>query len=108
MTAQVVTLARRGSSMSEYDPVFFPKEALRIGTTLVNYGRRDPGSKWEVIDIRTYVRTSADYYQLQRTKEVLHLSDIITLKRIPSDPAFVSRREPTFGSLSYSAIWRLA
>jgi hypothetical protein len=107
MTAQVVKLARREGEMTDYDPVFFPKEALQIGSVLINYGRRDPGSKWTVTDIRTYVKKPSGYFELSKVREVLHLSDIVTLVRKPADIAFVSRREPTFGSLSYSAIWRL-
>jgi hypothetical protein len=108
MTADVVTLARKGRNMPEYDPIFFPKEAIDIGTLLTNYGKRDPGSKWKVTDIRTYVKKPTGFYHLEKASEVKHLGDIITLVRVPSDPAFVSRREPTFGSLSYSAIWRLS
>jgi hypothetical protein len=108
MTAKVVTLARKERDMSEYDKVFFPKEAILRGTKLINYGRRDPGSRWTVTDIRTYVRKPSGYYLLETTPTILHLSDIITLKREPHDDAWISHREPTFGSISYSAIWRLA
>lgn len=115
MTTNVVKLATvKGQYKDErnmdveYDPVFFPKEAIQVGTKLRNYGRRDPGSWWTVSAIRTYVKKPSGHYQLERAVEVKHLSDIITLKRDKEDPAFVSHREPTFGSISYSAIWRLA
>lgn len=110
MTAKVVRLTHnveRTRVVSDVDPVFFRKEDITRGTLLTNYGRRDPRSTWRVADIRTYTRTSKEYYQLVSTENVRHLSDIITLVRIPRDDAFISEREPTFGSLSYSAIWRL-
>jgi hypothetical protein len=111
MTAKVVKLAIReniGHNSQEYDPVFFRKEDIKIGVRLVNYGRRDPGSVWVVRSIRTFKLLPSGKYRVSHIDEVTHLSDIVTVNRIPPDDDFISEREPTFGSLSYSAIWRLA
>lgn len=92
----------------EYDNTFFPITAIRVGVKLKNYGKRDPGAIWEVTAIHTYKRRPSGSFDLLRVSEVQHLSDLISIKRVVHDTAMVNQRRPTFGSIAYSAIWRLA
>jgi hypothetical protein len=90
-----------------YDKVFFSKNDIHRGTKLRNYGRRDPGSIWTVTRIEHYVRTPSGGYRLVVRDEVEALADIIHMRRDLDDPAMQRTRTPSFGSLAYSAIWRI-
>lgn len=91
------------------DDIFFHKGQLRKGAVLQCFGRRDPGSYWEItkimsrwMDPKTMTRrTSTD---LREVPEVHYLGDDIYFRRVGS----LITRNTTFATLSYSAIWRLA
>jgi hypothetical protein len=111
MAAKVVTLAysadTNGEATNEVDPIFFRKQDLKKGTLLTNYGRRDPRSTWRVTEFKSLTLLPTGLYRFDKTTEVVHLRDIVVLVRQPHSDAVANRRESSFGSLSYSAIWRI-
>jgi hypothetical protein len=80
------------------DDVFFHKGQLRVGSMLRNVGRLERGTTWEVIRIATHrpARISVSVRQPEKLNDTIYL-------RGPGN----QRRVITFGSLSYSALWRL-
>jgi hypothetical protein len=85
------------------DVIFFHKDQLELGTTLVNFGRLSHGSLWTVFDIKTY-RTTASGRTLSRSVYAIQkLSDDVVLVQVGSGEV----RQISFATLSYSAIWRI-
>jgi len=107
MAAKAVKQVQPNQAEADVDKVFFPNESIRVGVKLRNYGKTDPGSIWRVTHIETYVRLPSGLYRLDRTPEIIRLNDIVHIQRESTDPAMVNKRNPSFGSLKYSAIWRL-
>lgn len=93
----------------QYDPIFFPRAAIVIGTELTCYGRRDPASLWKVYQIQSFERLAYKEYRMSNVEAVQHMSDLVYMQRRGiADPNQPDIRRASFGALSYSAIWRLA
>ena len=80
----------------EGDPIFFEKRQLRVGMTLVYYGRTNPNSRWIIDAIYTGVTHRHTIFP-ETLKDLVQLTERGTGRR----------RLMKFGYLSYSAIWRL-
>jgi hypothetical protein len=90
------------------DPVFFTKTDVGIGSHIQYFGRTDPGSIWEVIGIKSYVRDEkTGLFKSSRLSYVRTLNDDITLRCVSDTPKTLRKRSLSFSSLSYSAIWRM-
>jgi hypothetical protein len=87
------------------DDIFFHKSQLHYGTRLIYYGRLDPMSIWEIVDIKSYfLGKVVGQYSLKKVPEIRHLNDILYFRKINTNET----KKMSFGYLSYSAIWRLA
>lgn len=96
------------AAAEEDDEIFFSKRSVRIGTAFSHYGRRDPGTRWYVTKIESYVRLANGRHRIQPVDQVQYLGDLVYLERRGfGDANRSATRRATFGSLSYSAIWRL-
>lgn len=96
------------AATEEDDDIFFSKRSVRLGTAFSHYGRRDPRTRWYVTKIESYVRLPNGRHRMQAVDQVQYLGDLIYLERRGfGDQNRVTTRRATFGSLSYSAIWRL-
>ena len=88
------------------DDVFFHKGQVEVGAIFLNMGRLTPRSHWEVREIITHdpSAAAASGYRRRHVKQVERLGDDVKLVcRETGD-----KRTVQFGSMSYSAIWRLA
>lgn len=91
------------------DPVFFTKSQVRIGTKLINVGRRNNliPMEWEVTRIYTYSIVRGQY-RSRRVETVNKLSDAIELVPVNAPKGYQRKfLELSFDYLSYSAIWRI-
>jgi len=92
---------RKAGKWQGIDDVFFHHSQVRIGTRLINYGRLDHGSIWEVREMFELSQSG----RRKRVDAIEYLRDThIVLIRIGSNET----RQMKFAGLSYSAIWRLA
>jgi len=82
------------------DNVFIHRSQIELGTKLLNFGRLDHDSIWEVQTIFSVFENSGRRKYLDNIDK---LNDQVVLKRIGSNET----RQMTFVYLSYSAIWRL-
>lgn len=87
-----------------FDQVFFHKDQIKVGTTIVCAGRLQHGTRWRVVEIITEVKNKNGKWVRQSSPTVQKMTDEITLARVGSNK---DQRAGTFGYLSYSAIWRL-
>jgi len=88
-----------------FDSVFFHKSQVVVGTKLVNFGRMYHGEIWEVVEIRSYRKAQKTGRMLTlNIEETSKLNDDVLIR---SNERNITR-QVTFGTLSYSAIWRLA
>ena len=85
------------------DDVFFHRSQLKVGTVLENFGRISHATLWTVIQVKTYKIGRTGLARPVATGEVTRLSDDLVLRRNDSNET----RQLSFGTLSYSAIWRL-
>lgn len=87
------------------DDIFFHKSQLKLGKTLICYGRLDPLSEWDITHIETHELAPRlkDGFRWVSSKEVRYLSDKIYLKNKETGITRIC----TFSNMSYSAIWRL-
>lgn len=86
------------------DDILFHKRQIAKGVQLENFGRKNHGSVWTVRQIITFVyRTTTNSWRPKPSETVVHLSDELVLVKEGSNET----RQVTFGSLSYSAVWRL-
>jgi hypothetical protein len=86
------------------DDIFFHKSQLHYGTRLIYYGRWEPLSIWEVIDIRShFLGKEVGDVKVKKVNEIRYLSDSLTVRNIKTSET----RQVSFSYLSYSAIWRL-
>lgn len=119
MSAQVYAIPRPARVKPEhraepnlFDPVFFHKSRVKVGTRFRYFGRMDPGTVWEVATIHSYTKSRSakrrGEYNRRSVQQVHHLHDDVTLKCVTAGREGVPLRATTFSSLSYSAIWRLA
>ena len=87
-----------------HDKVFFHKDQIAVGTKLVNFGRLYHGEIWEVIEIRSYRKAPRSGRMLTlQIDATSKLSDDVLIRSAERN----TTRQVTFGTLSYSAIWRL-
>lgn len=88
-----------------HDNIFFHRSQVTVGTRIVNFGRVYHGEVWTVIEIRDYYKSArSGEMRTRRVNEVIKLTDDLVLR---SDDRNITR-QVSFGTLSYSAIWRLA
>lgn len=88
-----------------HDDIFFHRSQVHVGTKFVNWGRTYHGEIWTVIEIRDYYKSArSGEMRTRRVQDVLKLQDDLVLR---SDERNITR-QVTFGTLSYSAIWRLS
>ena len=80
------------------DPIFFHKTQVRLGSRFRCFGRRNPNATWVAYGFWTHVKRGKAYVTAPQT-----LSDLVRLRCEETGETL----EITFGSLSYSAIWRL-
>jgi hypothetical protein len=87
------------------DNIFLHKRQVKVGTKVMNFGRLDHQSLWEVIEIRTYnmASTGTGRIMSKLVQEVNKLSDDVTVRKMNDGET----RRISFATLSYSAIWRL-
>jgi hypothetical protein len=87
------------------DPIFFKKEDITVGRTLLYYGLSDPMGEWEVKKIISWFTTDErGKWEPREVPEVRHLDDDVYIVKIGNSRI---RRKFTFGYIRYSAIWRL-
>jgi hypothetical protein len=80
------------------DPIFFHKSQVRIGSRLRCFGRSRPATTWVAQRIWTFNRRGRSYVTAVQT-----LRDVVELRCEETG----ERLDLRFGSISYSAIWRL-
>jgi hypothetical protein len=85
------------------DNVFFHKSQVRMGSTFINVGRLEPGTRWRVTGIVSYTPTVTGRYRRDNVQVVRKLSDDVTMTRMGGR----EHRTATFVYLSYSSIWQL-
>lgn len=90
------------------DPVFFTKSQVRVGTKLINVGRRNIlPMEWEVTRIYTFAIVRGQY-RSKRVDTVNKLSDAVELVPVNAPKGYKKKfLELDFGYLSYSSIWRI-
>jgi hypothetical protein len=87
------------------DDIFFHKSQLQYGTKLIYFGRWDPKSIWEVIDIKShFLGKEVGDVKIKKVNQVRFLSDSLTVRNVKTQET----RTITFSYISYSAIWRIA
>jgi len=86
------------------DPIFFHKSQLAVGTRLRCFGRRDPNTTWVVEEVWTIKRNRHGGGEVRvRVTVPQTLRDRLVLRREYGSTS----HELSFGSASYSAIWRI-
>lgn len=93
-----VTSFRRQKSY-QHDPVFFTKDQIKVGTTMIHCGRKDP-SAWLVTRIVNITPRGGR----RPVNTVEAFADLIYMRRANGQPPM---RRSTFGYLCYSAVWRV-
>ena len=89
-----------------FDPVFFAKEDIKVGTILLHMGRLEENQRrYKVVQIHTFTKSDKENFRQESVDEVQKLSDVVYMTAVSGPPTF--RRRATFGYLSYSAIWRI-
>ena len=87
------------------DNIFFHKSQLVPGVKLIYYGRWEPMSIWEIVEIKShYLGKEVGDIKYKKVQKVIFLSDSLALKNVATGEI----RTLTFSYMSYSAIWRLA
>lgn len=88
------------------DDIFFHVSQLKPGVRLIGWGRLDPLSQWEAIDIRTHQlgKKVGEVRQNVKTAQARFLSDKVTIRNLKTNETKTLK----FSGMSYSAIWRLA
>lgn len=81
------------------DRVFFHRSQIKVGTRLIDFGRRNHGDEYVVIDIKT----TNSRGKLIPVPEPIKLSDLVVMRKLKHNEP----RTVTFQSISYSAVWRL-
>jgi hypothetical protein len=104
----IVSNADKGTEFEPDDPVFFSKRSVRLNTKIAHCGRLDPQSVWHVVKIESYTKLPSGKYSLKKVSSVQHLTDLVYLERYSGRAGRPDTRRASFGTLSYSAIWRLA
>jgi len=97
-------VAQSGSRWQGSDPVFFHRSQIKVGVTIVDYGRVNHGARWTVIEILTFHVLENGRLRRVRVDAVERMTDHVVLRRVGGSEI----KERAFGSLSYSAIWRIA
>ncbi len=87
------------------DSIFFHKDQVHVGTRLLNFGRSDHNSMWEVVEIKTFhmAATGSGRVVTRKADVVTKLSDEVVIRRMGGNEV----RQLSFVTLSYSAIWRI-
>ena len=97
--ASVVRFPRRKQKYA-HDAVFFTKDQIRIGVTLLHVGRLDP-SAWVVVRIVHIAPRGGRHY----VEAVGSFADLIYMRR--ANGAEGPLKRSTFSYLCYSAVWRV-
>jgi hypothetical protein len=95
---------RRTKPALVLDPIFFHKSQIKPGVELVCYGRWEPLSEWELIEMSsTFLGNKVGVTKVRKTNEIRRLGDVLTLLNRATGQV----KKLSFAYLSYSAIWRL-
>jgi hypothetical protein len=93
-------MAEPTEPLDPHDNTFFSKRALQIGTAVRYHGVTDPGSLWFVTRIYTTLNGAV---KPRKESFPQTLKDTVQLTNHVSGDV----RHLRFGTLSYSAIWRI-
>lgn len=88
------------------DPIFFRTIDIKLGTNIIYAGRLAPGAHYEVVRIQS---DRGGGKGLKSVDTVHKLNDLVTMK-LKHPERFPWREKTyatTFGTMCYSAIWRL-
>lgn len=89
---------RRLPVVIQNDLVFFHKTQLKLGSRIRCFGRRDSGTTWIIQRIWTFNTRGRSHVTVPQK-----LDDVLELRCEETG----EYRDLRFGSMSYSAIWRL-
>jgi hypothetical protein len=98
MSATVIPIRRKGKHYA-HDPVFFTKDQIVVGTTLIHVGRLDP-SAW-IVERIVHITQRGGRRQVNVVET---FSDLIYLRRANGAPPL---KKLNFGYMCYSAVWRV-
>jgi hypothetical protein len=82
-----------------YDPIFFRKDDLKVGTELLYMGRLAPKTRWTIVEVKTDLGRGRG---MKIVDGVRTLNDYLTLRSASGEI-----RRMSFAYASYSAIWQL-
>lgn len=101
LKSNVVRLNTKSKQRRVYahDPVFFTKEQIQVGTTMIHVGRLDP-SAWVVSRIVNITPRGGR----RSVTTVETFADLIYLRKANGAPPM---KRTTFGYICYSAVWRV-
>lgn len=105
-SAQVIPFKKANKKKPDVilDDVFFHKTQLTPGVKLICYGRLDPLSEWEVVEMKSrFTGKTVGEIKTRKVMELRFLSDKIYLRNTKTNDVKIQ----TFSGMSYSAIWRL-
>lgn len=86
------------------DDIIFHMSQLRVGDTLVCYGRWQPLSRWQILKFDShYVGKIEGEIKVRKVNELRRLHDVVTVRNVATQEI----KKMTFAYMSYSAIWRL-
>ena len=94
---------RKLSGWQGHDKVFMHRSQISRGVRIVDFGRRNHGEEYEVIDIKTHIERPGGNVVTRSVGSVNKLTDDIIMRRVGRN----SIKTVSFGRLSYSAVWRL-
>lgn len=87
------------------DDTFFHMSQLKVGDTLICYGRWQPLSRWVIVNFDShYLGKTVGVIKVKKVNELRRLGDIVTVRNIDTQEI----KKLSFSYMSYSAIWRLA
>lgn len=85
-----------------FDPIFFTKASVKVGTCIKYYGRRNPGSIWVVQTIYTF--RSEKFGRVRSwIADVRTLDDILEMRNDKTGEI----KQASFKYISDSARWRI-
>lgn len=101
MSSNVIPLRPKkpGSKAYAHDPVFFTKDQIHVGVTLIHVGRLDP-SAW-VVDRIVHITPRGGRRPVETVET---FADLIYLRRANGVPPL---KKLNFGYMCYSAVWRV-
>lgn len=98
--AKVIPLVtRKQVNKYQHDPIFFTKDQIHVGVTMIHVGRLDP-SAWIVERIVNVTPRGGR----RHVNVVETFADLVYLRRANAAPPM---KKISFGYMCYSAIWRV-